>query len=311
MDNIKKVTLVGLGAMGAFFAPRLYGMLGENFRILAGGARKDRLDKEGVTINGTNYKFPIVTPDKKGDEADLIMIAVKDTGLDSAIEDIKNQIGEKTIILSVLNGVESEEKVARVYGWRHMLYSYMRVSIAMKDGIAKYDPNVGKIHFGEKSNESYSEKVLSVKELFDQSNIPYEIDLDMIYGIWFKFMANIGENMTCAALGVPFGAFQSSSHANYLREAAMKEVKNIANSKGIMLGQKEFDIQNKVMQNMPYFNKPSTLQDLEGKRKTEIDMFSGTVIRLGKEIGMPTPINEMLFHMIKVLEEKNSGIISC
>lgn len=309
MNKINKVTLIGIGAMGSFFAPRLYQTLGDKFRILAGGERKERLESDGVTINGITYQFPIVTPDLTGDAADLILVAVKDTGLESAITDMKNQIGEHTIIISVLNGVESEEKIAKVYGWKHILYSFMRVSIVMKNGVTDYDPEKGLVYFGEKYNETYSERVLAVKELFDSSKVPYKIETDMIYGIWFKFMANIGENMICAALGVPFGAFQVSSHANFLREAAMKEVKEIANKKGIMLGQREFDIQNEVVKGLPYNNKPSTLQDLEAKKKTEVEMFSGTVVKLGKEMGILTPVNEMLYHMIKVLEEKNNGTI--
>ena len=64
----------GLGAMGVFFAPRLYETYGENFRVIANGERKERLENKGVTVNGINYKFPIITPDVMGDEADLIII---------------------------------------------------------------------------------------------------------------------------------------------------------------------------------------------------------------------------------------------
>ena len=309
MQKIKKISLIGLGAMGVFFAPRLAAAYPEGFRVIADGERKRRLDKKGVTVNGVNYKFPIITPDEKGDPADLILIGVKGYGLDQAIEDIRNQVGEETLIISLLNGVDSEEKLINSFGEKHVLYGYMRMSVVMKDGKADFDPYWGKIHFGEKMNKEYSERVLAVKEVFDKADIPYEIDEDMLKGIWFKFMCNIGENMTCALLGIPFGGFQVSDHANWVRIEAMKEVAAIAQKKGISIGKEEIEMQNKTILTIPYPNKPSTLQDLEAFKHTEIDMFAGTVIQMGRELGIPTPICEMFYHGIHVLEEKNDGII--
>ena len=309
MQKIKKISLIGLGAMGVFFAPRLAAAYPEGFRVIADGERKRRLDKRGVTVNGVNYKFPIITPDEKGDPADLILIGVKGYGLDQAIEDIRNQVGEETLIISLLNGVDSEEKLINSFGEKHVLYGYMRMSVVMKDGKADFDPYCGKIHFGEKLNKEYSDRVLTVEEVFDKADIPYEIDEDMLKGIWFKFMCNIGENMTCALLGIPFGGFHVSDHANWVRIEAMKEVAAIAQKKGINIGKEEIEMQNKTILTIPYPNKPSTLQDLEAFKHTEIDMFAGTVIQMGRELGIPTPICEMFYHGIHVLEEKNDGFI--
>ena len=86
MKDIKKVTLIGLGAMGVFFAPRISEKLGADFRILADGARKERLERKGVTVNTINYRFPIITPDVEGDPADLVIIAVKGYDLEQAIK---------------------------------------------------------------------------------------------------------------------------------------------------------------------------------------------------------------------------------
>lgn len=310
MREIKKISLIGLGAMGVFFAPRLLEAYGENFRVIAEGERKKRLETQGVTINGVNYKFPIVTPEKQNDEADLILIGVKGYGLAQAIQDIRNQVGKNTLILSLLNGVDSEDKLIEAFGEEHVLYAFMRMSIVMKDGKADFDPYWGKIHFGEKQNREYSGRVLSVKEVFEKADIPYEIDEDMLKGIWFKFMCNVGENMTCALLGIPFGGFQESEHANWMRINAMREVAAIARKKGIAVGEKEIEIQNKIVMTIPYFNKPSTLQDLEACKHTEVDMFAGTVVKMGGELGVPTPICEMFYHGIRVLEEKNDKIIN-
>lgn len=311
MQKIKKVVLIGAGAMGSFFAPRLYNWLDKgNFFVMANAERKTRLETRGLTINGINYKFPVIKPNEKTEPADLIIIAVKSTCLNQAIADIKNQVGPNTLILAVLNGIDIEERVAAVYGWEHVLYSYMRVSIAMKNGHVDYNPVNGFVHFGEAINDSYSPRVLAVKELFDECHISYQINEDMIHGIWNKFISNIGENMTCALLGISYGAFSESEHANFIRHAAMNEVIEIATAKGITIEQSELDAQESIIRNMSHYdNKPSTLQDIESRKPTEVDIFSGTVTQLGKDMGIPTPYNEFLYHAIKVIEEKNANLI--
>ena len=309
--KMKKVTLIGLGAMGVFFAPRISEKLGAGFRILADGSRKERLEHRGVTVNEVNYRFPIITPDMEGDPADLVIIAVKGYDLPQAIQDIRNQVGENTLILSVLNGVESEKQVAEVYGADHVLYSYMRISVVMKDGKTSFDPSKGSIHFGDLKNDPdrFSPRVLAVKELFDACGIGYKIDEDMERGLWFKFMCNVGENMTCAMFGVPFGAFQKSADANYFRTAAMWEVIRVANELGIGIGQSDIDRQEHSIGRIPYNNKPSTLQDLEAGKRTEVDMFAGTVVRLGKEVGVETPVCEMFLHGIHLIEDRLFGAV--
>ena len=75
MDEIKKVSLIGLGAIGSFFAPRLYNWLDKgNFRVIADGERKERLETRGLTVNDINYKFPVITPDYDKDTSDLITL---------------------------------------------------------------------------------------------------------------------------------------------------------------------------------------------------------------------------------------------
>ena len=112
MKEIKTVALVGLGAIGAYFADRLQPMLGDDLRVIAGGARAERIRREGLVINGKQEYYHVVEPGE-GEPADLVIFATKMSGLQQAIEDVRAQIGPETLILSPLNGVESEEDVAR------------------------------------------------------------------------------------------------------------------------------------------------------------------------------------------------------
>ncbi len=304
--EIKNAALIGLGAMGVFFAPRMEEHLGrENFCVIAQGERKRRLENKGVLINGKSYRFPICAP-CDGTKKDLIIMAVKDMALEQAIQDIHNFVGENTLILCVMNGVESEQKVAAKYGWEHVLYSYMRMSIVMIDGKADFDPYWGKVYFGEAQNEQLTNRVIAVRDIMEKCDIPYKIERDMMWGLWFKYMSNVGENLTCALLGIPFGAYRKSKAANEIRWAAMKEVQAVAKARGIVITDEQMKKQYESICKIPYKNKPSTLQDLDAGKKTEVDMFAGSMVKMGETHGIPTPICWMFLHGIHVLENKEN-----
>ena len=306
---IKTVSLIGLGAIGCFFASHLQGILGDRLRIIAGGSRKDRLERDGVTVNGVNYRFHLVSPEEdcNGDYPDLAIIITKFPALSQAIKDMKNQIGPDTLIMAPLNGVEAEDMVASVYGWDNLLYSLAKVSVVMKDGQASFKPDAARIEFGEKRNTVITPRVRAVRELFESAGIRCVIPEDMERAIWFKYMCNVSENQSAAVLGISYGAWCVSEDANFIREALMREVIAVARKKGISLTEEDMEKQAERLAVVPPKNKPSTLQDIEAGRRTEVEMFGGAMIRMGRELGVPTPYNELFYHAIKVLEQKNEG----
>ena len=310
MGEIKTVALIGLGGIGGYLASNLQRVIGkENLRIIAGGARKERIEKNGLIVNGEPMLFHVVAPEEETGYADLVIIITKSLSLREAVLQVKNQVGPNTIIMSPLNGIESEDIVAETYGYERILYSLARVSVTVTNqNELHFNPSFAHMEFGEKINEIDSERVVAVKTLFENAGIKSIIQKDMIFALWHKFMCNVAENQIAAILGIPFGAWHCDEHANHLREMAMREVIAIANKKGIPLGEQDMVEQGERLKKINKDGRPSTLQDIEAGRKTEVDMFAGTVMRLGKEVGVATPVNEFMYHAIKVLEDKNDGI---
>ncbi len=310
MREIKTVALIGLGGIGGYLASNLQRVIGkENVRIIAGGARKERIEKNGLIVNGEPMLFHVVAPEEETGYADLVIIITKSLGLREAVLQVKNQVGPNTIIMSPLNGIESEDIVAETYGYERILYSLARVSVTVTNqNELHFNPSFAHMEFGEKINEIDSERVVAVKTLFENAGIKSIIQKDMIFALWHKFMCNVAENQIAAILKIPFGAWHCDEHANHLREMAMREVIAIANKKGISLGEQDMVEQGERLKKINKDGRPSTLQDIEAGRKTEVDMFAGTVMRLGKEVGVATPVNEFMYHAIKVLEDKNDGI---
>ena len=306
MRNIQTVALIGLGAIGCSIARELQRAVGaDNFRVIAGGARGDRIQNQGVWINGEHCRFAVTPPAARTSPADLVIVAVKYPALPQAIRDIANQVGPDTMILSLLNGVTSEREIAAVYGWEHMLYGLVRRSVVMQGNVCTFDA-WGTYYFGEKTNQMRSERVQAMCRLFDKAGIHWEVPQDVVREQWFKFLGNIGENQTSAILGIPYGAWHTDGNdANWVREAACREVIAVAQKLGIDLGEADLARQRAVIKSVPAQGKTSMLQDIEAGRPTEVDMFAGALCRMGRECGVPTPVNELLYHMIRVLEQKN------
>ena len=126
----------------------------------------------------------------------------------------------------------------------------------------------------------------------------------MVRIMWWKFMINVGANQASALLSAPYGVFQTSVHARNIMEAGMREVMAIAAAANINLVEKDIEDWYSFLNTLHPGGKTSMLQDVEAGRKTEVDIFAGKVIELGITFGIPTPINDIFFHAIKVIEER-------
>jgi 2-dehydropantoate 2-reductase len=307
MQEIKRVAILGAGAMGAFFAARFYDAAGFSTVLVAGGERYERLKNEGLVVNGKPYRIPVVHPGESGPPADLVLVAVKHHHLPEAVHDLKNVVGEGTTIVSVMNGLDSEEMLGTVYGPEKVLYAVSVGIDALREGNRVVYTTPGKHYFGQASNVTVSERVRRVQEAFERAGIPYETPADMERMMWWKFMVNVGMNPPSAVLGAPYGVFQSSPEARALMETLMREVISLAQVEGVNLKAQEIDDWYPVLQTLSPRGKTSMLQDIEAGRKTEIEMFAGKVVALGQKHSIPTPVNETMLRMIHVLEQYGAG----
>lgn len=306
MREIKTAALIGLGAIGGYVAPKLKETMGdEAFTVIAGGARRKRLETEGCMINDQIWKFRITDPKDTMEPVDFCIFSVKYHALKHAMEDMAGCIGKDTILISLLNGVESEKILRERFPENHILYSVIRIPSVHENGKITYPAGWGEISFGEEKNLELSEDVKAVRDLFEKSGIGYQIPKDMLRNMWHKFMTNVSENQMSAILKAPYGLFQISPEANNFRENTAREVIQIAQAKGINLTEEDLTEQRKKVETYPFYGKTSTTQDITHGRVTEVDMFAGAVLRMGKELGIPTPYNQMLYDCLKALESWN------
>ena len=244
----------------------------------------------------------MLEPGEAGKPADLVIVAVKNHHLDAAIRDMHGAVGAGTIILSVMNGIDSEERIGAVYGMDKVLYAVSVGIDALREGNRVTYRNQGRIFFGEARNARLSERVRRVKALFERAGIAHEIPADMIRTLWWKFMINVGINQASAALGANYRVFQTQQTARDLMDSAMQEVMDLAAKAKASIGPQDVENWYAVLATLNPEGKTSMLQDVEAGRKTEVEMFAGKVIELGRRYGVPTPVNEKLFALIRRIE---------
>ena len=300
--TIQKVAILGAGAMGACFAAQFFDTPGLSTVLAASGERLERLKREGLVVNGKAYPIPAIHPNEAASPADLILVAVKHHDLKAAIQNLGGLVGPDTLFISVMNGLESEETIGAVYGMEKVLYAISLGIDAVRVGNQVNYTRPGVHYFGEANNLTLSPKVQRVQECFERVGIRYEIPADMIRALWWKFMFNVGINQASAVTRAPYGVFQTNPDAQSLMEALMREVLVLAQAARVDLTAQDLQDWYPVLNRLSPQGKTSMLQDIEARRKTEVEVFGGKVMALGKAYNIPTPVNETIVRVIRVLE---------
>ena len=291
---MKNVLICGLGAVGLTYAVKFRDKC--NLKILVDEARLERYLKNKPVFNEETQEFEYILPENKDFKADLIIISTKFQGLESAIKNIKNFVTPNTRIISLLNGISSEESISKIYPKAKVLKSYFIGHSAVRDGNKVTQDGVGEIVI------EYDSDTI---KLFESCGINYHIPEDIDYALWLKFTMNIFSNQTSAILKMNFGELKRNKTFRETAKKIIQEVRQIAQKKGI----KNLDNLEKdalaSLDRMCDEGKTSMHQDILAGRKTEVDMFAGEIIRLGKEFNIPTPYNQVFYDLIKIEEENN------
>jgi 2-dehydropantoate 2-reductase len=307
MKEIQNVLFVGTGAVGSACAEIISKKIPDAVSVLADGERLERYRAEGFVVNGKRHDFPLVSPDK-AERADLIIVAVKNYQLARAVKDMEKAVGPDTLILSWLNGITSEEEIAAAYGAAKTPYAMILGIDAVREGNSTVFSSSGKIHFGDAVNKTgaWSGRVSRIASFFDKTGVPYVVPPDMVRNLWYKFMINVGINQASAILKAPYAVFQKDKDAKAVMKAAMEEVVALSKALGTGLDEGDIEAWNETLMGLGPEQKTSMLQDVEARRRTEVDAFAGTMIALGRKAGIDVPVNKTLYSLLKVMERRGA-----
>src|SRR5690606_37679960 len=194
--EIMRIAVIGLGALGSIYSDRSLRRAPEtDLGAVADGARADRLQAEGVIINGERRVWPVARPGDATEPADLVIIATKAGALDEAIDLARPHTGGETTVLSLINGIHSEPLIQEALPQAHVIASMTAGSDVVRVGGDVRFTNFGGIAFGPTTDvPADADRVTALDAFLTAADVPHEVPADMTHRLWWKFMGNIGIN---------------------------------------------------------------------------------------------------------------------
>lgn len=300
---IKNTAIIGMGALGLMYGEHIASKLGsDSVSFILDEDRFKSYENRKFTCNGKPLSLKIKKSTDR-DIFDLVIVAVKYNSLESALETMKNCVGPETVILSVMNGITSEKIIGERFGHEHMIYTVAQAMDAMRDGCDLVYTKKGVLCIGKQPDQD-SANLNKIIEFFDRIELPYQIEENINYRIWAKWMLNVGINQVCAVFDTTYGETLSNEKPMTTFINAMKEVVELSKYEGINLSESEVDNYISIIKTLATDGFPSMAQDRKAKRKSELEMFAGTVIQLAKKHKLNVPANEYLYSEMKKIEQE-------
>lgn len=310
------IGVFGIGGVGGYFGGKIARFVEDSaspdkVHFVARGEHLKEIKKSGLILN-TNDSTIVCRPHIATDNLldlpilDFCLICVKSNDLDGIMIKLKDRIHSNTVLLPLLNGVDIPQRMRKIITDGVILPACVYVgthiekpgTVTQKGGNCKilYGPDPDNTHFD----------LSTIKSFLDNSGIVAEWNIDPLPAIWSKFMFIASYGMITACYDVTLGQIQESTQLSGEVVSIMNEIYSIAIASGIML--KEKTIQDSITKatGFPYETKTSFQRDFEiPEKKDERDLFGGTIIRMGKELGIKTETTERIYWSIckkKVLQ---------
>lgn len=299
--EFKTVSIVGLGALGISFGNQLAMHLpAGQLRIVADSKRVQKYRQSGVYCNNARCSFDYYTAEEIP-PADLLIFSVKFGALADAIKQAAPQVGANTIIISLLNGISSEDMIGDAFGHNRVIYCVAQGMDSTRVDNRVVYKNLGKLCLGEKNNEK-TERLNALIAFLNKNCVPAEPSDNILHKQWSKFMVNVGLNQCAMVFKTGYGGLQIPGKPRETMIAAMREVLAISQAANIHLTEDEIDYWLAAIDALGPDGSPSMRQDALAQRYSEVEMFSGAILQLGKQYNIKTPVNQMLYTTIKEIE---------
>lgn len=302
-----KIVIIGAGAMGSLYGSFLCGTGNEVWLLDRWKEHIEAVNQTGLIVEKQDSSSLIndlkATCDpKEAGIADLAIIFVKSTMTEKAVKENQAVFGKNTIVLTLQNGLSNIEQIESTISRSQIIAgTTAHGATLLGTGRIKH-AGQGKTIIGE-LNGRMSERILTVKNLFEKAGLEAEISDNVLSLIWDKLMVNVGINALTALTELKNGELLKYIETEGLLEKAVNEAWLVAESKGIKLNFSDPIQHTKEVCRATAFNYSSMLQDILNKRKTEIETINGAIVSEGKKAGIETPVNETLVNLIKVKEK--------
>jgi 2-dehydropantoate 2-reductase len=292
-----KIAIFGSGGVGGYFGGRL-AAAGENVTFLARGAHLAALREGGLHIespNGALHLPKVQATDRPEDvgPVDVVLFTVKLYDVDAAAATLKPMIGPGTVVITLQNGVEAVDMVAKHVGADHVAGGVAYIVIVLdRPGHLRHTA-AQQLVFGEPDG-SRSPRLVAFEEACIRAGFQATASTSVETDLWIKFVRLSTWSGMTAVTRSPMGVIREDPNLFAMMMAAIEETIAVGRARGIVFPPTLVDDTLALIRNFPANSKSSLLEDLERGRRLELPWLSGAVVRLGKEAGVPAPTHQFI-----------------
>lgn len=299
-----RVAIMGAGAVGSYFGAKL-ARAGADVIFIGRGDHLDRIRRYGLDVKSVNGDFQVfaVTALRPADvgECDLVLFTVKTYDTEEAMEAMEPLVGPNTTILPLQNGVESEEKLIARFGEERVIGGLCYVGAAIEKPGQVVHSAAGKIIMGELDGR-ITIRAATVENWFAEADVELKISSEIMADKWKKLAWNVSFNAISALTRQTVGKILDTVETREMVRATVAETVAVAHARDIDL---DLYLPDRIIEdNRVYANlRTSMLRDAERGGRLEYEALNGVVVRYGAMAGVETPVNGMLYGMLKCMSE--------
>jgi 2-dehydropantoate 2-reductase len=308
--KITKIVVLGAGAVGCYFGG-LLARAGNKVHLIARDRHVKAIKKNGLFMDCQSFQEYVAIDASSSMEeiadADLILVCVKSPDTKNVLEEIKNLIKPETLIVSLQNGVDNAERISQVVS-NKVFPAVVYVATGMSgDGQVKHFGRGELIIGNSKYDESTSQELHQICNLFLSADIPCLISDNIYRELWLKFLVNCSYNGISAIGQISYGEMVQQDNIKNLIDDLTAEFLLVANKENISISVDEAQTVNANIAKTMASQKSSTAQDLVRQKPTEIDYLNGLIIQKATQHGLDVPSHKAIYALVKMLENQQKN----
>ncbi len=299
-----RIAMMGAGGVGGYFGGRLAAS-GCDVTFIARGRHLEALRNNGLRIDSRDIGDATIDPVEATDTpadvgvVDYVIVGVKLWDTEEVGRAILPMVGPDTTVLSLQNGVECDETLARVVGAADLIGGVAFIASSIGEpGVIKHIGTMQRVVVGERAGGS-SLRVNALHEALLQGGIDAEVSENIERTIWEKFVFLVGLSATTTTLRTTLGPVREDPESRELLLDVMRETVAVGRAKGIDLPADYANDRLAFADGLPVDMTSSMHHDLEAGNRLEVAWLSGAVARFGQEFGVATPVNQSVFEQLE------------
>ena len=297
-----RIAIMGTGAVGGYFGA-LLSRSGQDVVFIARGAHLKAIRESGLRLEGPRGDYTLIAhatdaPAEIGG-VDVVLFCVKQYDAESAAQLIKPLVSAGGVCISLMNGVDGQDRLAPILGADRVMGGLAFVAgVIERPGVIRYTSDMSSIVFGEADGRS-SERAVRLRDACLAAGFSAEVSSDVRVAQWQKFVGLATNTALTALTRQPAGYVYHEPDMLPIAQAALEEVVAVARANGIALATDTADRALAALKKFPPGMYASMANDLLRGRRLELESLSGYVVRKGRELGVPTPVHALAYACLK------------